>query len=76
MYEQFKIDIKLNGCGATYKADTVNLHIWGYVYKIFQYDNESIIIKVFDKNDVFIKSVEVVATDYDKILDKLFSNVK
>lgn len=76
MYEQFKVDVELNGCGTTCKADTLNLHICGYVYKIFQYDDESIMVKVFDENDVFIKSVEVVATDYDKILDELFSKVK
>lgn len=76
MYEQFKVDIELNGSGITCNSDTINLHLHGYVYNIFEYNDGSIMVKVFKENGAFVKSVEIDATDYQKILDELFSQVK
>ena len=66
MREQFKVDIELNGSGITRNSDTINLHLHGYVYNIFEYDNGSIMIKVFKENGAFVKSVEIDATDHKK----------
>lgn len=76
MRKHFKIDIELNGSGITCNSDNINLHLYGYVYNIFEYDNGSIMVKVFKENGTFIKSVEIDATDHKKILDELFSKVK
>lgn len=76
MRKHFKIDIELNGSGITCNSDNINLHLSGYVYNIFEYDNGSIMVKVFKENGTFIKSVEIDATDHKKILDELFSKVK
>ena len=76
MYKQFKVDIELNGSGITCNSDTINLHLHGYVYNIFEYDDGSIMVKVFKENGAFVKSVEIDATDHKKILDELFSQVK
>lgn len=76
MHEPFKVDIELNGSGITCNSDTINLHSHGYVYNIFEYDDGSIMVKVFKENGAFVKSVEIDATDHQKILDELFSQVK
>ena len=76
MYKQFKVDIELNGSGIACNSDTINLHLHGYVYNIFEYNDGSIMVKVFKENGAFVKSVEIDATDYQKILDELFSKVK
>lgn len=76
MREQFKVDIELNGSGITCNSDAINLHLHGYIYNIFEYDNGSLMVKVFRENGAFVKSVEIDATDHQKILDELFSKVK
>lgn len=76
MREQFKIDIELNGSGITCNSDAINLHLHGYVYNIFEYNDGSLMVKVYRENGTFVKSVEIDATDYQKILDELFSKVK
>ena len=63
MRKHFKIDIELNGSGITCNSDNINLHLHGYVYNIFEYDNGGIMVKVFKENGTFIKSVEIDATE-------------
>lgn len=76
MHKKFKVDVELNGSGITCNSDAINLHLHGYVYNIFEYDEKSIMVKVFKENDTFVKSVEIDPTDYKKVLDELFSQVK
>lgn len=76
MREQFKVNVKLNGSGITCNVDTLNLHVGGYVYEIFKYDEKSIMVKVFTENGAFVKSAEIDAIDHKKILDEIFSQVK
>lgn len=76
MREQFKAEIKLNKKGITCNVDAINLHIGGYVYEIFKYDEKSIMVKVFTENGAFVKSAEIDAIDHKKILDEIFSQVK
>lgn len=65
MREQFKVDIE----GITFNSDTINLHLQGYIYSIFEYDNGSLMVKVFRENGAFVKSVEIDAT-LDELLVK------
>lgn len=54
MREQFKVDIELNGSGITCNSDAINLHLHGYIYNIFEYDNGSLMVKVFRENGAFV----------------------